>query len=164
MSESGCSPTCSRDSTPAAQTLTPDKSVSPSTADAVPLDQVVPEVIKLSRSMGAKALDKYHTEGPNGMFFSTYKDAAAAVNHVQWHPPANDGTIPKTAEEDRLVVRRLVGAFMELKGAMDTPENAYRKRFTPGTNVFYLPWTVERCAWEILVSIQLLLVTEVAIY
>jgi hypothetical protein len=167
MSESGDSPTSSRESTPATPTSTPDKSMCPSSPVAStfklsrsfsptslvvdPRHYDVPELVKLARSKGAEVLNKYYTEDSNGMFFSNTQKALTAMSDAQWRPPSPDTTIPKTDLEDRAVVKRLVAAFLNLDIALDTLENAYRKRFTPGTSVAYMPWTVERCAWEVLV-------------
>jgi hypothetical protein len=155
VSESGGSITPPRDSTPTATTITSEKFMSPSSPEAVSQDQGLPEVIKLSRSKGAKGLGEYYAEGADGLYFSNSQNASAAMKDVPWQPPTNDDTIPKNEEEDRLVVRRLVSSFMNLEDALDTPDNAYRKRFTPGTNVFYMPWTVEKCAWVVLVRTAL---------
>ncbi|KAH7406582.1 hypothetical protein DE146DRAFT_607246, partial [Phaeosphaeria sp. MPI-PUGE-AT-0046c] len=110
----------------------------------------LPEILKISKSKGADVLSKYYQEGPEGMYFSDFEEALTAIKDAQWQPPANDATIPRDKEQDRTVVRRLVEAFLDLQSAMDTDGNAYRKRFTPGTTVYYNPWTIERCAWEIL--------------
>lgn len=112
----------------------------------------MPQVIKLGRSKGAQVLDRLYTPNPDGLYFHSIYSATAAMTMGSWQSPRNDDTLPKTADEDREVVRRLFDAFMDLGGALDTPDNAYRKRFTPGSTVFYKPWTVERCAWDILVS------------
>jgi hypothetical protein len=168
MSKSGDSPNSSRESTPATQTPTPDKSMFPSSPNAAtfklskslspsspnvhPRHYDVPELVKLARSKGAEVLNKYYTEDSTGMFFSNTQMALTAMSNAQWRPPSPDETIPKTDLEDRAVVKRLVMAFLNLDIALDTPDNAYRKRFTPGTSVAYMPWTVERCAWEIFVS------------
>lgn len=121
------------------------------TIQTVPEDSL-PEILKISKSKGADVLGTYYQENPEGMYFSDLGEALAAISHEQWQPPANDATIPRDNEQDRAIVRRLVAAFLDLDSAMDTEGNAYRKRFTPGTTVFYNPWTIERCAWEILVS------------
>ncbi|KAF1916598.1 hypothetical protein BDU57DRAFT_430227, partial [Ampelomyces quisqualis] len=113
-------------------------------------DELIPEIVKLSKSKGASALDKYYTEDDEGIFFRNLKEAHAATDSAQWHAPIGDDTIPVSKEQDRQVIRRLVEAFLDTSSAMDTEGNAYRKRFTPGTNVFYSTWTIEACAWEIL--------------
>jgi hypothetical protein len=141
----------SRESTPKLRFRTPDNIVSSSASDQSAQEEYMPKVVKLSKSKGADALDRYFSEDADGMYFHNSKDALNAMNHAQWHPPAEDDTIPQDDEQDRCIVRRLVDAFLDTGSAMDTEGNAYRKRLTPGTNVFYDPWTIERCAWEILV-------------
>jgi hypothetical protein len=131
--------------------LTPDLSPSPFLENDVAENDRMPHIIKLSKSKGANVLNKYYSE-TDGMFFQTFNDAHHAMDNAQWSPPMNDHTIPQNDGEDRRVVCRLVAAFMDTNGAMDTEGNAYRKRMTPGTNVSYEPWTIERCAWEVLVS------------
>lgn len=153
MSTSSGSPAVSRDTTP---TQSPNQinngaASSTMTIQTVPEDSL-PEILKISKSKGADVLGTYYQENPEGMYFSDLGEALAAIRHEQWQPPANDATIPRDNEQDRAIVRRLVAAFLDLDSAMDTEGNAYRKRFTPGTTVFYNPWTIERCAWEILVS------------
>lgn len=115
-------------------------------------EEPLPDILRISRSKGAEVLSKYYQEDSEGMYFSDFKEAFAAIKHAQWQPPANDATIPQDNEQERAIVRRLVEAFLDLESAMDTEGNPYRKRFTPGTTVYYPPWTIERCAWEILVS------------
>jgi hypothetical protein len=142
----------SRETTPKSRLRTPESSTSPSALGQVAGDEYMPEVVKLSKSKGANALDKYFSEDADGLFFRNSKAALDAMDYAQWHPPVNDATVPWNEEQDRSIVRRLVDAFLDTDGAMDTEGNAYRKRLTPGTNVFYDPWTIERCAWEVLVS------------
>jgi hypothetical protein len=139
-------------SLPNTYSLTHSKYLSPSSSNADPRHYDIPELVKLSRSKGAEVLTKYYTEDSTGLFFSNTQKALTAMSDAEWRPPTRDDTIPKTDVEDRVVVRRLVAAFLDCRIALDTEGNAYRKRFTPGTNVFYMPWTVERCAWEVLVS------------
>jgi hypothetical protein len=153
MSEPTDNNNSSRETTPKSRLRTPESSTSPSAAEQVVHDESMPEVVKLSKSKGAKALDKYFSEDTDGMFFRNSKAALDAMDFAQWHPPANDATSPRDNEQDRSIVRRLVDAFLDTDGAMDTEGNAYRKRLTPGTNVFYDPWTIECCAWEVLVSV-----------
>jgi hypothetical protein len=142
----------SRQSTLSPPHDSPDKSSSsPSSISPDPTTDI-PEVIRISRSKGARVLEKYCTVNSEGMFFRDATDAAGAVDQAQWQPPANDDTIPRDVRGDQNVVRRLVEALMDTSNAMDTEGNAYRKRFTPGTNVYYDPWTIECCAWHILVS------------
>jgi hypothetical protein len=153
MSEPTENTPSSRESTPNDPLLTPDHSEASTSPEK---DELIPEIVKLSKSKGASALDKYFTEHAEGIFFRNMKEAHAATLSAQWFAPGNDGTIPVNEEQDRQVIRRLVEAFLDTSGAMDTEGNAYRKRFTPGTNVFYDPWTIERCAWEVLVSFSVL--------
>jgi hypothetical protein len=154
MSEPTDNNNSSRESTPKSRLRTPESSTSSSASEHVAHNEYMPEVVKLSKSKGAKGLDKYFSEDAEGMFFRNSKTALDAMDYAQWHPPANDATIPRGNEQDRSIVRRLVDAFLDTDGAMDTEGNAYRKRLTPGTNVFYDPWTIECCAWEVLVSVD----------
>jgi hypothetical protein len=135
------------------QLPTPTSPLSPNLSNKEVEEENMPELVKPSRSKGADVLMKDYSER-NGMYFSNCVEASDAMNHILWYPRMKDNTIPKTDEEDRLVVRRLVGAFLDMDVAKDTEGNAYRKRLTPGTNVFYEPWTIESCAWEILVGSQ----------
>ncbi|OAK94180.1 hypothetical protein IQ06DRAFT_234606, partial [Phaeosphaeriaceae sp. SRC1lsM3a] len=117
-------------------------------------EEPLPDILRISKSKGAEVLSKYYQEDSEGMYFSDFKEAFAAIKHAQWQPPANDATIPQDNEQERAIVRRLVEAFLDLESAMDTEGNPYRKRFTPGTTVYYTPWTIERCAWEILYMVK----------
>jgi hypothetical protein len=83
-----------------------------------------------------------------GLYFRNSEEAMASMDHAQWVPKADD-TIPKTDEEAREVVKQLVDAFKDLSQAKDTAKNAYRKRFASGD---YNNWSIEACAWDILVS------------
>lgn len=148
MSKPADNPPSSRESTPNDQLQTPDHSVASTSPEQ---GERTPEIVKLSKSKGASALDKYYSEDDQGMFFLNLQQAVAATDHAQWYSPRPDDTIPVNEDQDRQVVRRLVDAFLDTSNAMDTEGNAYRKRFTPGTNVFYDTWTIERCAWEVLV-------------
>jgi hypothetical protein len=154
MSEPSDDADSSRESNPRSQLRTLESQISPSTPDQGAQDEYMPEVLKLSKSKGAEGLDRYFTDDEDGMHFRNIKEAVASLNHSKWRPPINDATIPQSEEQERLIVRRLVEAFLDTSSAMDTEGNAYRKRLTPGTNVFYDPWTIERCAWEILVSLD----------
>jgi hypothetical protein len=140
----------SRESISKTQLRTASNTPSPAAVYGEP----IPQLVKLSKSKGASILEKYYVK-IGGMFFQTFDDARNAMDHAQWNPPMNDPTIPQTDEQDRAVVNLLVEAFMNTDTALDTQGNAYRKRLTPGTNVFYEPWTVEACAWEILVGFPL---------
>lgn len=154
MSTTSDSPAVSRDTTPTnSPNQVNDGATSSSTIEQPVKEEPRPEILKISKSKGADVLSTYYKENPEDMYFSDFKDAVAAIKHGQWQPPANDVTIPRDNEQDKVIVRRLVAAFLDLGSAMDTEGNAYRKRFTPGTTVFYNPWTIERCAWEILVSV-----------
>jgi hypothetical protein len=128
-----------------------DKSMPSTPPHPTEHDEGIPEVLKISRSKGAHILEKYYMENSGGMFFRDSAEASATVDQAQWHPPSDDKTIPQNLQEDQLVVRRLVEALLDTNNAMDTEGNAYRKRFTPGTTVFYDPWTIECCAWHVLV-------------
>jgi len=134
----------------------PSSSMEPASSVPVAASQgpsaTMPQVIRLGRSKGAQILDMVYTQSSDGLYFPSIYSATAAMTMGSWQSPRNDATIPNTTEEDQEVVRRLVDAFMDLSSALDTPDNAYRKRFTPGSTAFYKPWTVERCAWDILVS------------
>jgi hypothetical protein len=154
MSEPSDNAGSSRESTPKSHLRTLQSPMSPGSPDQGAQDEYMPQPLKLSKSKGADALNQYFTDDEDGMYFRNVEEATAAIDHAHWHPPANDDTIPQNIEQDREVVRRLVEAFLDTSGAMDTEGNAYRKRLTPGTNVFYDPWTIERCAWEILVSFR----------
>ncbi|KAH5065478.1 hypothetical protein HBI25_006100 [Parastagonospora nodorum] len=155
----GSTPPC--ESISSNQALTLEKSVSsPSVEPALTIPTaatrgpVIPPIIKLGRSKGAQVLDRLYTPNSDGLFFHSFSSATAAMTMGSWQSPHSDDTIPNTEEEDREVVRRLFDAFMDLSGALDTPDNAYRKRFTPGSTVFYKPWTVERCAWDVLNKVK----------
>jgi hypothetical protein len=137
----------SRESTPRPQLRTPDNTPPPAAVQGEP----IPQLVKLSKSKGASILEKYYVK-LGGMFFQTFEEAHNATDHAQWSPPINDPSIPRNDVQDRAIVHLLVEAFMDTDHALDTEGNAYRKRLTPGTNVFYEPWTIEACAWEILVS------------
>ena len=151
MSNTGGSVIASREPIPAIQLPTPDSSPSPTSPDNVAENEPTPKVVKLSQSKGANILNKYYIR-TNGMFFQTSKDAKNAMGQAQWRPPINDATMPQSDEEERRIVRRLFDALCNTKSALDTKGSAYRKRFTPGTNVYYDLWPVEACAWGILVS------------
>jgi hypothetical protein len=154
MSEPSENAASSREYTPKSQLRTPQSHISPASSEQGAQDEYMPQVLKLSKSKGADALNRYFTDDEDGMYFRNTEEAVAAMNHTQWHPPTKDDTIPQDEEQDREIVRRLVEAFLDTSSAMDTEGNAYRKRLTPGTNVFYDLWTIERCAWEILVSLS----------
>jgi hypothetical protein len=149
--------TASREhSTPSKTQLhTPGNSPPPDDADAADAfhSERVPEVIKLSQSQGAAVLQQ-DIRPTDGMYFQTRKAAKAVMAHTAWSPPKNDSTIPRDELADREVVKCLVDAFTDLRFAMDTEGNAYRKRFTPGSAVAYDPWVIENCAWETLVCID----------
>lgn len=74
---------------------------------------------------------------------------------AQWFAPINDASIPQTDADDRQVIQQLVQAFLDMSVAKDTKDSAYRKRFTLGSNVCYKVWTIEACAWDVLVSLEL---------
>jgi hypothetical protein len=153
MSEPSDNVGSSRESTPRSQLRMPQSLMSRASSNQSVQEEYMPQVLKLSKSKGADALNQYFTDDEDGMYFRNTKEAVTAMSHTQWHPPTNDDTIPQDEEQDREVVRRLVEAFLDTSSAMDTEGNAYRKRLTPGTSVFYDPWAIERCAWEILVSL-----------
>jgi len=145
----------SRDSTPAndlpTPKLTPKGKPTPATPRKHLKKESIPALKKHKESKGAKHLDKVFTKS-NGLFFDSFTTATNAVGQAQWQPPANDSTIPQTVEQEQEIVRRLYDSFRDIVTAHDTENSAYRKRFLPGTENCYEPWTIEACAWEILVS------------
>ena len=88
----------------------------------------------------------------NGICFQNLEEAVKSMNHAQWSAPVDDDSIPRTDAGQRKVVLQIVDAFMDMTVANDTPGSAYRKRLTPGQLEYYADWTIEACAWEILVS------------
>jgi hypothetical protein len=139
----------SRDSTPQAHFHTPDSSPPP----PAPLRPApINNILKISKSKGPHVLMKDYGR-VEGDYFQTFEDSFNALGVAYWRPPINDLTIPRTPEQDRAIVRVVVEAFKDMTYALDTPDNAYRKRFTPGTNVCYAGWTIEACAWMVVVSL-----------
>jgi hypothetical protein len=96
-------------------------------------------------------LNKYYPMAA-GLCFQNMADAKASMDHVQWRAPGNDETVPQTDEEHRQIAKQLVHAFKDMATAKDTPKNAYRKRLTPGKDLYYEDWAIEACAWDIIVS------------
>lgn len=109
-----------------------------------------PDVIKAARSQGALVLSN-NVAMVNGMHFQSQAAAMNFMNDARWQSPVNDLTIPKTDEDERRVVQRLVHAFFDMRYSLDSEGNAYRKRLTPGQPSCAPYWTVEKCAWIILV-------------
>jgi hypothetical protein len=140
----------SREPTPEVRLHTPASSPPPPT----PLRPTpINNITKLARSKGPAVLFK-DFEQLGGDYFKTFEESFNALSMAHWHPPMNDFTIPRTPKQDRAIVRVLVAAFKDMSYALDTPDNAYRKRFTPGTSVCYAGWTIEACAWMVVVSLQ----------
>jgi len=146
-------PTSNNPFTPEA---TPGPSVPPNAAALLKQQKSkkddMPPVVKLANSKGSDHLDKaFKKNNDNNMSFQSYAAVGIAIGPSQWHPPLQDATIPQTDEQDRGVVCRLFDAMRDIDSALDTENSPYRKRFTPGKDTCYEPWTVEACAWEILV-------------
>jgi hypothetical protein len=86
-----------------------------------------------------------------GFCFQNLAAMEVETSFALWPVNTKDATIPYTDEHQRLVVKQIVDAFLDMESAHDTKNNAYRKRLTPGTNVYYMDWTIEACAWDIVV-------------
>lgn len=95
---------------------------------------------------------KKHFTPVGGLFFQNMAGAKASMDFAQWRSPSYDNTIPQTDKEHQDIVQKLVLAFKDMSAAKDTPDNAYRKRLTPGEAMYYQDWAIEACAWDILVS------------
>ncbi|KAF1837131.1 hypothetical protein BDW02DRAFT_645619 [Decorospora gaudefroyi] len=128
---------------------TPDTHDLPTLAN-VKLDKVPAGLKGLCRPkpLTSKCLNRNYPK-VNGLCFQSMEEAQDAMNDPQWRAPANDATIPQTNEEHQKIVKQLVHSFTDMDAAHDTPNNAYRKRLTPGTKVYYEDWTIEACAWDI---------------
>jgi hypothetical protein len=148
--------TYSREFTPEIHLNTPDSSPPPhNLLRPAPINNIT----KLARSKGPAVLFK-DFEQVGSDYFKTFEDSFNALGMAHWHPPMNDFTIPRTPKQDQAIVRVLVTAFKDMSYALDTPDNAYRKRFTPGTSVCYAGWTIEACAWMVVVSLHRTLISH----
>ncbi|KAH9862683.1 hypothetical protein J1614_010776, partial [Plenodomus biglobosus] len=86
---------------------------------------------------------------PNGLYFQNGAEALHPMSNLQWIPPANDVSVPRSDEEDRQVVAYIVGAVKSMTEAKDTIHSAYLKRFKP-QQPYYQEWAIEACAWDVL--------------
>jgi hypothetical protein len=141
---------------------TPDDSPPP--ADTPTLSRKTPRKKEEKAPVGLKAPFRPKPAIPQALIEDRrkvagfcFKNLAAMEDETSfalWPVDTKDLTIPCTDEQQRLVVQQIVDAFLDMESAHDTKNNAYRKRLTPGSNVYYMDWTIEARAWGIVVRIR----------
>jgi hypothetical protein len=80
------------------------------------------------------------------LHFSSFEEAKGRLGDARWTSSAVG--VPKTEEEEKNCVRKLVKAFKNTRRALDKKTSAYRRRFDRG---YYEDEAIEFCAWNILV-------------
>jgi hypothetical protein len=87
-----------------------------------------------------------------GRFFDNYEKVVLAKSQIAWTAPADDGSIPETAEEIAAVVAALVNAIRNNAGCVEKSDSKSFVNRWGANATYYEAEEIEMIAWDAVVS------------
>ncbi|KAF2742370.1 hypothetical protein M011DRAFT_370594, partial [Sporormia fimetaria CBS 119925] len=95
--------------------------------------------------------DSQRRPNSSNLYFNSHAEAQAANLGLDWAPPENDDTLPKTDHDRRQIVARLRTAILNREGTGDKDTSpVFIKRWVDTEPDYFYPYkAIEKACWDI---------------